>query len=314
MAAFSSLRAWIKALLNNRPYVLLVLTMLMWSANGNAGRLAIDQISPMMIVSLRWLIASSVLIFFARDQIRNDWKILKQHPVIIGFGGTFGFTGFNALFYLAAHHTSAVNMTILQGSLPVFVLLGAALVYRLPVSLMEWMGVGLTLCGVGIVAIQGDLSAIAKFSFNIGDGWLILACLIYSAYALALRNRPKVSGIGFFTVLAIAAFISSLPLLIWESALGETQWPTSEGWLLLLFIALFPSLLAQICFLRAVDLIGPGRASIFTNLVPIFGPMIAVGLLGETFHPFHAVALVLVLLGIALAEWRKIRPLTNVTA
>ena len=148
--------------------------MLMWSANGNAGRMAVDQISPMMIVSLRWLIASSVLIFFARDQIRNDWKILKQHPVIIGFGGTFGFTGFNALFYLAAHHTSAVNMTILQGALPVFVLLGAALVYRLPVSLMEWMGVGLTLCGVGIVAIQGDLSAIAKFSFNIGDGWLIL--------------------------------------------------------------------------------------------------------------------------------------------
>jgi len=266
MAAFSSLKALVKALLINRPYVLLVLTMLMWSANGNAGRMAVDQISPMMIVSLRWLIASSVLIFFA------------------------------------------------QGALPVFVLLGAALVYRLPVSLMEWMGVGLTLCGVGIVAIQGDLSAIAKFSFNIGDGWLILACLIYSAYALALRNRPKVSGIGFFTALAIAAFISSLPLLIWESALGETQWPTSEGWLLLLFIALFPSLLAQICFLRAVDLIGPGRATIFTNLVPIFGPIIAVGLLGETFHPFHAVALVLVLLGIALAEWRKIRPLTNVTA
>ena len=119
---------------------------------------------------------------------------------------------------------------------------------------------------------------------------------------------------SLLTALAIAAFISSLPLLIWESALGETQWPTSEGWLLLLFIALFPSLLAQICFLRAVDLIGPGRASIFTNLVPIFGPIIAVGLLGETFHPFHAVALVLVLLGIALAEWRKIRPLTNVTA
>ena len=77
MAAFSSLKASVKAFLINRPYVLLVLTMLMWSANGNAGRMAVDQISPMMIVSLRWLIASSVLIFFARDQIRNDWKILK---------------------------------------------------------------------------------------------------------------------------------------------------------------------------------------------------------------------------------------------
>lgn len=289
----------------SNPYVLLVLTMLMWSGNGIAGRLAVGEISPMVIVCLRWFAASTCLIIFAHRQIREDWRILKHHLLLVGFGGIFGLTGFNALFYLAAHHTSAVNMTILQGSLPIFVLIGAVFVHRTPISLLQGIGILLTLAGVVAVAAQGDFLILIGLRFNIGDVWLVLACLIYAIYTLMLRDRPKVSGVGFFSIVSMAAFITSLPLLGFEAALGETQWPTAQGWAILAFIAFFPSLLAQLCFLRAVGLIGPGRAAIFTNLVPIFGPILAIFLLGEPFHAYHAMALVLVLGGITLAEWRR---------
>ena len=291
--------------LGANPYLLLVLTMLMWSGNGIAGRMAVGEMSPMVIVSLRWFAASTCLIVLAHRQIREDWRILKRHLLLVGFGGIFGLTGFNALFYLAAHHTSAVNMTILQGSLPIFVLIGAVFVHRTPISLLQGLGILLTLAGVIAVAAQGDFAVLIGLRFNIGDVWLVLACLIYAIYTLMLRDRPKVSGVGFFAIISMAAFITSVPLLAAESALGETQWPTPEGWAILAFIAFFPSLLAQLFFLRAVGLIGPGRASIFTNLVPIFGPILAILMLGEPFHAYHAVALVLVLGGIMLAEWRR---------
>jgi drug/metabolite transporter (DMT)-like permease len=155
------------------------------------------------------------------------------------------------------------------------------------------------------VASKGDWDTLLSLSFNIGDVWLIVACLLYAAFTLSLRNRPKVSGIGFFAILAVAAFFTAIPLIGWEMASGETQWPTLRGWEILAFITIGPSLLAQLFFLRAVDLIGPSRASVFTNLVPIFGPMIAIVVLGEAFHAFHAVALVLVLGGLGLAEWRR---------
>lgn len=118
----SPLRSWA-----SNPYLLLTLTMVMWSANGIAGRLAIGEVSPMVIVTLRWLISCSLLFTFAFSRIREDWLVLKHHVVRLVLGAIFGFTGFNAIFYLAAHHTSAVNMTILQGALPIFVLMGAAI-------------------------------------------------------------------------------------------------------------------------------------------------------------------------------------------
>lgn len=289
----------------NNAYLMLLATTLMWSANGMAGRLAVGEVSPMMIVSLRWLISGLILLVIAHKQIRQDWAILKRHPVIMLFGGVFGFTGFNSLFYVAAHTTSAVNMTLLQGALPIFIFTGAALIYRLAVSPLQWIGVVLTLLGVTVVAAKGQWHILLALEFTIGDIWLILACFIYSLYALSLRNRPKVSGIGFFSVLAFIAFFASLPLLGVEAQLGSLQWPTVKGWAILAFIALFPSLLAQLTFLRAVDLIGPSRASVFTNLVPIFGPALAVLMLGETFHIYHAIGLVFVLGGIALSEMKR---------
>jgi len=289
----------------SNPYLLLTLTMLMWSANGIAGRVAIGEVSPMVIVMLRWLISCSLLFAFDFLRIREDWLVLKLHIVRLVLGAIFGFTGFNALFYLSAHHTSAVNMTILQGSLPIFVLMGAALFQRTPLTLLQAIGIPFTLAGVIAVASQGQLDVLLAFNFNIGDIGLVIACLSYAIYTLMLRNRPKVSGIGFFAIVAMAAFITSLPLLGLEMALGEAQWPTVEGWMIVAFIGICPSLLAQLFFLKAVELIGPGRAANFTNLVPIFGPLLAIILLGEPFHLYHAVALMLVLGGITLAEWRR---------
>ena len=293
-------RAWA-----SNPYLLLTLTMLMWSANGIAGRVAIGEVSPMVIVTLRWLISCSLLFAFAFSRIREDWTVLKHHIVRLVLGAIFGFTGFNALFYLSAHHTSAVNMTILQGALPIFVLMGAAIFQHTPLTLLQAIGIPFTLAGVIAVASQGELDVLLNFNFNIGDIGLVIACLSYAIYTLMLRNRPKVSGIGFFAIVAMAAFITSLPLLGLEMALGEAQWPTVEGWMIVAFIGICPSLLAQLFFLKAVELIGPGRAANFTNLVPIFGPLLAIILLGEPFHLYHAVALMLVLGGIALAEWRR---------
>jgi len=289
----------------SNPYLLLTLTMLMWSANGIAGRVAIGEVSPMVIVMLRWLISCSLLFAFDFLRIREDWLVLKLHIVRLVLGAIFGFTGFNALFYLSAHHTSAVNMTILQGSLPIFVLMGAALFQRTPLTLLQAIGIPFTLAGVIAVASQGQLDVLLAFNFNIGDIGLVIACLSYAIYTLMLRNRPKVSGIGFFAIVAMAAFITSLPLLGLEMALGEAHWPTVEGWMIVAFIGICPSLLAQLFFLKAVELIGPGRAANFTNLVPIFGPLLAIILLGEPFHLYHAVALMLVLGGITLAEWRR---------
>jgi len=219
--------------------------------------------------------------------------------------GTLGLTVFNALFYLAAHHTTAVNLTILQGSMPVFVLVGALLFYGTRIHGWQIAGMAVTLLGALLVATRADPGTLASFSFNVGDLWMLAACCLYAGYTVALRSKPVIPGLVFFAALAGVALVTSLPLVAYEVVTGTVTWPTPRGWLIVLYVGLFPSFVAQVLFMRGVELIGPGRAGLFVNLVPIFGALLAVLILSEPFAAYHAVGLTLVLGGIWLAERRQ---------
>jgi len=287
---------------SGRAYVLLTLTTLCWGANAVFGRLAVGEISPMLLVSLRWLGAVALMLVFASGHVRRDWPTLRRHLPFLAALGALGFTSFNALFYVAAHSTTAVNIGIIQGAMPMFVLIGAFLAYRSPVTRLQLAGVVITMVGVIIVGSGGSLQRLATLTLNHGDVLMIIAAALYAGYAVGLRQRPAVSSLGLFTILAAAAFVFSLPLAAAEIYMGSFQWPTATGWMVAGLVTLLPSFLAQIFFIQGVALIGPGRAGVFINLVPVFASIMAVVILSEPFEGYHALALALVLLGIWLSE------------
>jgi len=286
-------------------YLMLAMTALCWGGNAVFGRLAVGEISPMVLVSLRWLGALSLMLVFANNYIRRDWELLRANWMFLSAMGALGFAVFNALFYIAAHSTTAVNLGIIQGSIPVFVIVGMFLAYRTRVTLLQCIGVLVTLLGVIVVGLGGNLTDLASVSVNKGDLIMIAACSLYAGYTVGLRKRPAVSALGLFTILAASAFAASLPLVAVEASLGRIQWPTATGWIIVLLVTLFPSFLAQIFFIRGVEIIGPNRAGVFVNLVPVFASILGVVFLRENFEVFHAVALGLVLGGIWLSERGK---------
>lgn len=286
-------------------YLLLAFTALCWGANAVFSRLAVEQISPMLVVGLRWLGVLILLIAFARKDLKRDWPLLKPRLAFLAAMGVLGYTAFNALFYLAAYSTTAVNIGIIQGAIPVFVLVGAFLAYGTRVTRLQIAGVLVTLAGVVTVASGGSLETLLGLTFRPGDLMMVLACLFYGGYAVGLRRRPQTSALSLFAVMAGAAFLASIPLVIVEALMGDFQAPTLQGWIVVVLITVFPSFLAQLAFIQGVAAIGPGRAGIFVNLVPVFAAFLAVVFLGEAFEIYHALALALVLGGIYLAERRK---------
>ncbi len=216
--------------------------------------------------------------------------------------GMFGYTIYNMLFYTAGVYTSGVNLSILQCSTPVFVFLGGRIFFRTPLSAIRISGLLLTIVGGLLVATKGDLSSLLGMQFNFGDLCITIAAAFYAGYTLALRNRPAVSALGFFSAMAFVALLTSLPVLALEVWAGAAIWPTPKGAIVLLYVALFPSLIAQLLYMRGVELIGPSRAGLFYNLLPVIGALLSVALLGEPFRLYHAIALGLVLAGIYLSE------------
>ena len=284
------------------PILLLVLTTLIWAAHSIVGRLAVGQIGPMTLTCLRWAVALIPILIAARPSLRQDWPALRARWVYLAVMGAAGYTVFVALFYVAAHHTSALNLSIIQGAIPALVLIGARLFLKVRFSALQALGALVTMLGVAVIAAQGDPARLAVLAFNSGDVMMVVAAVLYAGYTIGLRQRPNVSGVSMLAAMAVAAFITSIPLVIWEIMSGGFIWPTWGGLLALAFVALGPAFVAQLTFMRGVELIGPGRAGVFVNLVPVFGAIMAVGILGEPFAVYHVLALLLVVGGIAIAQ------------
>jgi drug/metabolite transporter (DMT)-like permease len=297
-------RWWSRAA--KQSWLVLGLTMLMWGANVVASRLAVGQVSPMALVALRWIFVCTILTLMTRRRLAAEWAIARPRWPLLLFMGVSGFTGFNALFYGAGHLTSGVNIAIIQGGVPVLVLFGNRLVYGVRTTALQLVGLVLTILGILVVGTKGDLLALGAMNWNLGDLMMLIADVLYAGYTLALRYRPGVSALGFFTLVAYAACLTSLPSLAFEIAGGTVRWPTPEGLLIIAYVALFPSFIAQLMYMHGVAMIGASRAGLFVNLVPVFGALLSVVVIGEPFGLYHAAALGLVLGGICVAErWRQ---------
>ncbi len=284
------------------PYLILATVALLWGANAIAGKLAVGHVSPMLLTLLRWTFACLFMAPFALHDVRREWPVIRRNlPFLFALGG-LGFATFNAIFYLALNYTTAINVTIEQSAMPLIVLLANFLLFRMPVSPFQIVGFSLTLVGVALTATHGEPSALLALDLNRGDALMMIAVLLYGGYTVALRFKPVLNWRSTIFVLAASAFVVSVPFAGLEWAMGDTRLPDGQGLSAALYTAIFPSLIAQSLYIRGIEMIGPNRANLFINLVPIFGAILAVLVIGEALRTYHVIALAFVLGGIMLAE------------
>jgi drug/metabolite transporter (DMT)-like permease len=294
--------------LMSRPYILLVLTTLFWGGKSEAGKAAVGNIDTYELIVLRWAGALLVLIPFALGPVRRDWPTIRARWWLYLFYGAVGYALFNVLVYVAAYFTSGINNAIDQTSINIFVMLLSFALFRTKVRPLQLAGVALTMIGVALTATHGNLARILQLDINFGDGLVLVASLAYAMYSIGLRWRPKTDWLSFLFASFLGAVAASI---VFQLALGggvphfmnELPKVTPLGWAIVAYTVIFPSLVSQMLYVRGVELIGANRASLFINLIPLFGAVGSVLLLGEQLQLFHFIAGLLIAAGIVLAEW-----------
>ena len=284
------------------PYTLLTLTTLFWAGNAIAGKLAAGDISPVALTFARWFFACIAFYFFARPHLKADWPAIRRHLPLLSTLGALGFSAFNIGFYWALQYTSAINVTIEQSAMPVLIILANYLFFRMRITALQGLGVLLTITGVLVTATRGSPLSIFETGVNRGDAMMILCVLLYGSYTVALRFRPDIHWTSLMFVLSLSATLFALPFYAVEIVQDGFRAPGPEAWGIIAYTAIFPSMLSQLFFIRGVAMLGANRAGLFINLVPIFGALLAVSILGENFRAYHFAGLALVLGGIAMAE------------
>jgi len=288
--------------MHRNAYVILLLTALFWGGNSVAGKLAVGHISPILLTAARWGLAAAILAAMGRRHLRDDWAALRPALPLLALLGVLGFSVFNMAQYTALLFTTAVNTSIEQAGIPMGIFLLNFLFFHVRATALQLVGFALSVIGVTLTAIHGDLNRLLELDLNFGDALMLLAVAVYAVYAVGLRAKPEVHWMSLMVVMCTAACLSTLPFVAVEYAVGGLIPPDWQGVAVVAYTGLFPSILSQVFFIRGIELIGANRAGIFVNLVPIFGTLLSIVILREAFEAYHAVAMVLVVGGIWLAE------------
>jgi drug/metabolite transporter (DMT)-like permease len=291
--------------LANQPYILLSVTALCWAGNAIVGRLAAGHIPPVTLSFLRWFFAFLLILPLARKHLVRDWPSIRTRlPLMIVISVT-GIGAFNTLQYWSLEYTQALNTLLLQSAGPLVVAVWSLILLGVRLTLPQALGVLLSLAGVLVILLHGDVTKLSAISFNKGDLIFTVALIIFALYSVLTLKRPPMHGLSFaaFTFGCGAAVL--VPLLIWELCTQPMMVVDAPNLLSLFYVAVFPSIVAYLCFNRGVQLIGANRAAPFFHVVPVFGSVMAIVFLGEHPQLFHIVGFALVLTGVFVASRKQ---------
>jgi drug/metabolite transporter (DMT)-like permease len=286
----------------HQPYLLLSLTSLFWAGNIVLGRYAAGHVPPMTLSCIRWIGAFFMLLPFAKPHLRRDWPVLRSRlPLMVVLSAT-GFAVNNALSYWALQYTQALNALLIQSSGPLFVALWSLMLFGVRLTWAQLAGIAISLAGVLTIILRGDFGALAGIQFNKGDVMLAGAMLAFGLYSALMPRRPKTHQLSLIAFTTGCGALLLLPFSIWEYSTGYTLKFDAVTVVTLIYVMIFPSTLAYLCFNRGIALIGPNRAAPFFHLMPVFGSAMAILLLGEQPRLFHLVGYLLVLAGVVIAS------------
>ncbi len=291
--------------LANQPYLLLSITALCWAGNAIVGRLAAGHIPPVTLSFLRWSFAFLLILPFAWKHLVRDWPAIRSR---LGLMITLSITGigvFNTMQYWALQHTQALNTLLLQSAGPLIVAVWSLILLGVRLTLAQAIGVLLSMTGVLVILLHGDLTALSNIQFNKGDLIFLVALAIFGLYSVLTLKRPAIHGLSFVAFTFGCGAACLIPLWIWELSARPVMDIDAKNVLSLIYVAVFPSTVAYLCFNRGVQLIGANRAAPFFHVVPVFGSVMAIVFLGEHPQLFHFIGFALVLTGVYVASRRQ---------
>jgi len=293
----NSLTAW-----HPSPYLLLVLTTLFWSGNFVLGRAVHAVFTPFTLSFWRWVVALAILLPFVWASLREQGSLVRRHGPILLLLSILGVVNFNTFVYIGLQSTTATNAVIMLSVTPVLIVALSFLLLRQTVTGWQGLGIGVSLAGVLVIVGRGELQSLLDRQFNAGDLWIVAAVTSWALYSVCLRWRPaELRPLNFQAATMLIGMAILTPLYGWDLVQGRTVAVNAAAVGSILYLALFPSILAYIFWNRAVAELGANRAGQFLHLMPAFGAVMAMIFLGERLYAFHAAGIALIALGIWLA-------------
>jgi drug/metabolite transporter (DMT)-like permease len=285
-------------------YLLLTLSALFWAGNFIVGKFAtLFEIPPLTLNVLRWLSVWLILMPFTYKEILNNLPQIKKKWFVIGFMGLITISTFNSVVYFALNHTQVINAVLVLAAIPAATIVFSSFMNIEKTNIFQLIGLMLSIIGIGSIISNGNFQKIISLNFNKGDVWMLVCVITWSLYSTLLKkNKFKFSQFTLIQLMVSAGLLFLIPQIFYEKYIGLELNFNKAFFLILFYVVVFPAIAAYYCWQKGVEIIGPNRASMFIQLMPLFSAVMAIIIFKEKFELYHFVGAVFIVSGIYLSN------------
>ncbi|MEK3937682.1 DMT family transporter [Sporosarcina sp. FSL W7-1349] len=284
------------------PFVLLVFATILWGGNFVIGRGIASELPPFTLSFLRWCTAFLVFLPIAWLPLKREWRQLKEHWRTVIFMAITGVASFNTLIYVALHHTTSINASLMNTSTPIIIYILSFVFLKEKLTHNQLIGTLISLLGVLFIISKGSFESLLQFSFNQGDLIVIIAVICWAIYSLLVKQYAmRLPSSPTFLVSIFLGIIMLLPFYLYETMNPDIHITWSMNSIgAILYTGILASIAAFVCWNTGVIRLGANKAGIYLNFIPVFATLFAVLFIGESLQVFQVIGGLFVILGVFL--------------
>ena len=289
---------------NNLAYLFLVLATFCWSGNFIVGKFAtLFEIPPLTLNVFRWISVWFILIPFTYKEIFKNFSYIKKNWIVISFMGVITISTFNSVVYFALNYTQVINAVLMLSAIPAATIVLSSLMKIEKTNIFQLIGLLVSIVGIGSIISNGDFQKIISLDFNKGDIWMLVCVITWSLYSTLLKNNKfKFSQFTLIQLMVSVGILFLIPQFFYEKSIGLELNLDKNFFLILTYVAIFPAIAAYYFWQKGIEIIGPNRASMFIQLMPLFSAIMAIIIFKEKFEMYHFVGAFFILSGIYLSN------------
>ena len=285
-------------------YIFLVLAALFWSGNFIVGKFAtLFQIPPLTLNVYRWIAVWFILMPFTYKEINQNLPYIKRNWLVISFMGVITISTFNSVVYYALNYTQVINAVLVLAAIPAATIIFSTLMNIEKTNIFQLLGLVLSILGIASIISNGDIQKISSLNFNKGDLWMLVCVITWALYSTLLKkNKFKFSQFTLIQLMVSAGLVFLIPQLFYEKSIGLEVNFNKAFFLILFYVVVFPAIAAYYFWQKGIELIGPNRATMFIQLMPLFSAVMAIIIFKEKFEIYHFVGAAFIVSGIYLSN------------
>ncbi len=289
---------------NYLAYSLLVFAAFCWSGNFIVGKYAyLFEVPPLTLNFLRWVSVWFILIPFTYKEIYKNLNYIKKNWIVISFMGIITISTFNSVVYLALTYTQVINAVLVLAAIPAVTIIISSLMKVDKTNIFQLVGLFLSIIGIGAIISNADLNKIFSLNFNKGDLWMLVCVLSWSLYSTLLKKHNfKFSQFTLIQLMVTVGIIFLIPQFFYEKSIDLEVNFNKAFFAILFYVVIFPALAAYYCWQKGVEIVGPNRATMFIQLMPLLSALLAIIIFREKLELYHFIGASLILSGIYLSN------------